>query len=137
MAKNPDGSDDLVAIKASNANRIAAIAKASTAAKSKSAAAAKTERAAEAKAARARALMEAPVTRRQLASLGSAPADARIPRGFANKEAFDDFSGALRSGLSRAGYGKTEPIFQGSSVTGIRYKLVSLSGTILETSISL
>jgi filamentous hemagglutinin len=45
-----------------------------------------------------------------------------IPFGFKNAEEFVQFGKNIRAGLSRAGYGNTEPILQGSAITGKSFK---------------
>ena len=41
--------------------------------------------------------------------------------GFADEEAFAAFARDLTGGLREAGYGDVVPVFQGSSVTGVKY----------------
>lgn len=49
-------------------------------------------------------------------------ASAAIPLGFGSKSAYMNFTAKLNNGLSEAGYSGTTPAFQGSSVTGIRFR---------------
>jgi hypothetical protein len=49
-------------------------------------------------------------------------ASAAIPLGFGSKNAYMNFTAKLNSGLTEAGYPGTTPAFQGSSVTGIRFR---------------
>jgi hypothetical protein len=46
----------------------------------------------------------------------------RIPLGFKNVDEFTEFGTRLSSGLGDAGYGGVQVIFQGSSVTGVKFK---------------
>jgi RHS repeat-associated protein len=45
-----------------------------------------------------------------------------VPLGFTSVEEFASFGADLRAGLINAGYHDVTPIFQGSSVTGVRYR---------------
>jgi hypothetical protein len=49
-------------------------------------------------------------------------ASAAIPLGFRGTSAYMNFCARLNNGLAEAGYPETTPAFQGSSVTGIRYR---------------
>ncbi len=53
--------------------------------------------------------------------LGRGAAGRTIPLGFADEEAFAAFAHDLTGGLREAGYGDVVPVFQGSSVTGVKY----------------
>ena len=49
------------------------------------------------------------------------PTLPRVPLGFADAEEFPAFAAHLTEGLRDAGYGDAIPVFQGSSVTGVKY----------------
>jgi hypothetical protein len=53
--------------------------------------------------------------------LGRAGAARTVPLGFADEAAFASFARDLTGGLREAGYGDVVPVFQGSSVTGVKY----------------
>jgi hypothetical protein len=55
-------------------------------------------------------------------------ASAAIPLGFADKYAYMAFNSSLMNGLARAGYPNAVAVFQGSSVTGIRFRTRELVG---------
>ncbi len=57
----------------------------------------------------------------RLGSLFGRGAGGRLPHGFANNGAFDNFKNALNTGLTRAGFGNTTAILQGSAVTGRKF----------------
>jgi filamentous hemagglutinin len=45
-----------------------------------------------------------------------------VPHGFVSAEEFAQFGKSVRAGLGRAGYEDTEPILQGSAITGKSFK---------------
>jgi uncharacterized protein RhaS with RHS repeats len=45
----------------------------------------------------------------------------KLPKGFENVAKFREFGSTVNNGLAKAGYGDTQAIFQGSSVTGVKY----------------
>ncbi len=52
---------------------------------------------------------------------GPRPAPREVPLGFATVDEFAAFGGHLNQGLRAAGYSDVVPVFQGSSVTGVKY----------------
>lgn len=60
-----------------------------------------------------------------------------IPKGFAGSGEFAEFGGQLNSGLSKAGYGDTRALFQGSSATGTSFKTGAPFGAASDFDIAL